>query len=76
MSTPVPPRAPLHPPEEFPEDTCCNSWISTCACPGVLSYCACNTLCHIPRKLVSNHKKRYEQEGFDLDLVYLTSDKR
>ena len=75
-SDPSSSRPPLHPPEEFPVDTCLNSWVSTCACPEVLSPCACNTCCHIPRKLTSNHKKRYEIEGFDLDLVYLTSDKR
>eukprot|EP00937_MAST-01D_sp_MAST-1D-sp2_P003318 g3318.t1 len=45
-------------------------WIMT-KCGSQRGCLPCNWLLHVPRKLVSKKKRRYEADGFDLDLVYL-----
>lgn len=41
-----------------------------CCCTSLC--CACNCLFHCCRVLVSRKKNRFEQDSFDLDLVYMT----
>ena len=55
--------------EDIPNGKLISRLHTTWCCP---CYIPCNFIFHPCRKSVSKHKNRYEREGYDLDLTYVT----
>jgi phosphatidylinositol-3,4,5-trisphosphate 3-phosphatase and dual-specificity protein phosphatase PTEN len=55
--------------EDIDDGPLYSKWHKVCCFPCLIP---CNFLFHPCRKAVSGKKKRWEKEGFDLDLVYLS----
>lgn len=57
---------------DIPNGRFCQRWSIVCCDAVTRATCECNCLFYRCRKLVSTNKVRYDQDGYSLDLAYIT----